>query len=91
MLKAELERIEGDVCDISRRIREVEPEYFIVYNRRLGRYELHDGLCGVTFACVLPFDELDARSLRYARRMRVERINRLLEELDRENGMTERA
>ena len=31
MLKAELERIEGDVCDISRRIREVEPEYFIVY------------------------------------------------------------
>ena len=60
MLKAELERIEGDVCDISRRIREVEPEYFIVYNRRLARYELHDGLCGDTFACVLPFDECRA-------------------------------
>ena len=91
MLKAELERIEGDVCDISRRIREVEPEYFIVYNRRLARYELHDGLCGDTFACVLPIDELDARSLRYARRRSVETIYRLLEELDRENGMTERA
>ena len=82
----ELVRIENDVCDIAWRIREVDPDYYIVYNRRLGRFELHDAACRDTFACVLPYDRLDERSVRHARRTRVELLERLLEELERENG-----
>lgn len=84
-----LVRVECDVCDIAQRIRAVDEHYFIVYNRVLHRFELHDSSFEDTFACVLPFARLDERSIRHARRTRVERVAKLLEELDAENDERE--
>ena len=78
-------RITEDVCDICKRIKEVDENYYIVYNRVLNRFELHDGSVKGGFACVLPFDRLDERSIRHARRTRIERIDALMRELDAYN------
>lgn len=75
-------KITQDVCDICQRIKEVDENYYIVYNRVLNRFELHDRSVKGRFACVLPFDRLDERSVRHARRTRIQRIDALMRELD---------
>lgn len=81
----ELIEITHDVCDIAQRIKEVDENYFIVFNRLTGRFELHDRSNRDSFACELPYGELDARSIHHARMTRIERIDRLLRELDKHN------
>ena len=82
-----MERIEitCDVCDIAQRIKEVDENYFIVFNVLTGRFELHDRSNRDSFACELPYSELDARSVHHARMTRIERIEGLLRELDEHN------
>lgn len=77
--------ITHDVCDIAQRIKEVDENYFIVFNRLLGRFELHDRSCRDSFACELPYDQLDARSIEHARMTRIERLESIIRELDRYN------
>jgi hypothetical protein len=52
----------GGCYDITRRIREQDPSYFIVWNLRKQRYEVHTlNNKGNTFAFVVPNNRLDAR------------------------------
>ncbi len=82
--------INGDVCDICRRIKEVDENYYIVYNCKLNRFELHDRSIKDSFACVLPFDQLDQRSIEHARRTRVENLQKLIKELEESNKIIEK-
>ena len=68
------ELIERDVFQISRRICEIDPDYFIVFNCRSGKYEVHNtGNIGGTYCFTVPYDELDARTLNYCRETLVSR------------------
>ena len=71
----------SNVYDIPVRFKEVNRDFFIMFNTRTQKYELHDPkLPFSTLYCVLPFDELDARSIAYV----LERRNICLEDLARE-------
>lgn len=78
-------KITHDVCDICQRIKEIDENYYVVYNRALNRFELHDRSVKGSFSCVLPFDQLDQRSVEHARKTRVENIQRLMRELEKYN------
>lgn len=68
------EWIRNDVYNISERIRKIDPSYFIVLNRKNGRYEVHSTEnIGSTFCFLVPFNRLDNRTLEYCRETRVER------------------
>jgi hypothetical protein len=55
-----------DLYDISGRIRNIEPGYFIVRNHRTGKFEIHsEDNIGDTYCLTLPYSELDARALSY--------------------------
>jgi hypothetical protein len=61
-----LSLISSDLYDISGRIRDIEPGYFIVRNHKTGKFEIHstDNI-GDTYCLTLPYAELDARALSY--------------------------
>lgn len=79
------------VCDIPDRLKQIDRHYFVMFNTRSQRFELHDARQrGSTLACVLPFDELDARALVYARKYHVSRLSQTVREVDDFNDRLER-
>ena len=67
--------ITDDLFDISRRLKSVDEDYRLYYNGAKRRYEVHNRKqCGSTLAFVVPFEELDARTVEYARKTRAENI-----------------
>lgn len=85
-----LKLIENDLFGIANRLKEIDDKYFVVYNTKLNRYEVHSGRnVGDTLSVVCPYDELDARTLRLVKRTRVERAGSLLKEMEANNKKLE--
>ncbi len=83
--------ITDDLFDISRRLKSVDEDYRLCYNGAKRRYEVHNRKqCGSTLAFVVLFEELDARTVEYARKTRAENIELLLAEMDKHNAEQEK-
>jgi pentatricopeptide repeat protein len=76
----------GDnVFDIPRRLREINPNFFVVFNPNTQLYELHDEKQKSTFCLTFPFDELDSRCLDYTRQRLVDRADTLFKQMREKN------
>lgn len=76
--------------DIPERVKELDPHYFIVLNTRRQRYEIHYGDGDRdTLECVLPYDQLDERTIRHLREHRMERLEALRAEVEAHNRRLE--
>lgn len=74
--------INHDVFFIAQRLREIDDEYRLVYNLDKKCYEVHTDKGEF---CFRVREQLDARTIDYARRTRAERQRQIIEEMDREN------
>lgn len=87
-VKPHHELVECDLHDISRRIREYDPTYFLMRNNRTGKVEVHNTEnLGNTYCFTNPFDELDARLLERVRETDIQRIGakaRMMQMLEEE-------
>ncbi len=83
-----LVKITDDLYDIAWRLKAVNSEYELFYNAEKGRYQVHDKKGALAF--VVPFDELDARTVDYALRTRIQNARRIFEEVERNNARLER-
>ena len=82
----------GSVYDIPARLKEIIPSLFVMFNTRTQRFEVHDAAQdGMTLACELPFDELDARAVEYVRERHVSRLEQVAAEIDRYNERLEKS
>lgn len=81
----------NNVYDIPVRLKEVNRDFFVMFNTRDQKFEIH---CSSqpfdTLACVLPFDELDARAINYVREFARERTEHIAEEIERYNAELDR-
>lgn len=79
-------QVVSDPFDITNRIREIEDEHFILYNRYEKRFEVHSTAQPIrqTYCFTVPFDTLDNRTLEYCREtniaMRGDKIEQEIEE-----------
>ena len=81
--------IKNDVFGIGKRLREIDADYFVVYNGGLRRYEVHHRRQRDTLALVVPYASLDARTVALALKTRRENIDRLIKEMDAANQKLE--
>ena len=56
-------------------------------NTLAHRFEVY---VGEALQFVVPFQKLDARTVEYARKTRIERVNKIVQELDKENDLLEK-
>jgi len=78
--------IKSDVFDICKRIKELDESYYIVYNFDRNRFEVHSNAQrGSSFCFVIPYEQLDARTIEHARRTNIARKDKLIEEIDKAN------
>lgn len=79
--------ITDDLYDIAARLRSIDEGYELYYDPARARYEVH-GRGALQF--VVPFDELDARTVEYAMQTRIARAEQLFEEVERNNAERDR-
>ena len=80
------EMITNDVFDIAKRIKEIDDDYFVVYDKKLCRFEVHNKRQKPdTLSLVLPYDRLDCRAIDKVLSTRTQHIVKLLDELDKQN------
>ena len=78
--------ITNDVFDIAKRIKEIDEDYFVVYDKRLCRFEVHNKRQRPDTLClVLPYDTLDCRTIDKVVTTRIEYIAKQLAEIDAYN------
>lgn len=78
--------ITNDLFDISARLKSINPNYVLYYNPFNTRYEVHN-VCqrGNTLAFIVPYDELDARTLDYACKTHVSNVDEIVKEVEQNN------
>ena len=79
--------IEKDVFSVADRLKEVDERYRVYRNTLAHRFEVY---VGEALQLVVPFQKLDARTVEYARKTRIERVNKIVQELDKENDLLEK-
>lgn len=82
----ELERITHDLFDIAKRLKEIDRRYKLFFNRKKNRYEIY---ANGAMQMALPFERLDARTLSYARKTRLENLEKIIAEIEKENARIE--
>ena len=84
-----LKLITNDLFDVATRLVAVNENYVVYYNTEKERYEVHDGVKN-RLEFVVPYDELDARTVEYARYSRVENSKKIFDEVERHNERLEK-
>ena len=81
-----LEKINHDLFDISKRLKSIDRRYDLFFNREKNRYEIY---ANGAMQMALPFERLDARTLTYARKTRLENLEKIIAEIEEENARLE--
>jgi len=89
--KRDYVEVTSDVCDISKRVKGIDPGYFILFNKRKQRYELHhSGQPDFTFCLLIPYDTLDERLLNLIYDTRTEKLKEIVAKMEAHNEHLER-
>lgn len=84
--------ITNDLYDIAARLSSINDGYRVYYNARLRRYEVHDKhQYGDALAFVVPYAELDARTVDYALYTRRENADKVLADVEDGNARAQAA
>lgn len=90
MTKGRLIAVEDDLFSVADRIKSIDDKYKIYYNGESRKFEVRSAVDD-SLQVILPFDSLDCRAVDYVRKTRIERINAILEEIEKANAEAERA
>lgn len=75
-----------DLFDISSRVKEIDEDYFVVFNEKFCRYEIHNRKQHDNTLCVIaPFGKLDKRVLDKLRETKIERFDEICSMLENPN------
>ena len=81
--------ITNDLYDISDRLRSVNDDYRLIFDAERKRYAVYSRTRG-TLCFDVPFDELDARTVEYAQKTRVQNAREIFREVEEHNARLER-
>ena len=82
-------RIENDLFDIVKRIKEIDDGYFVEYNSQKDCYEIHNSKQLNTYCLSIPFDSFDGRVINVVLSSLVRNIDTIINEIDKNNASIE--
>lgn len=87
-----LTEVTNDLFDVSSRLKSVNPNYRVYHNPQTDKFEVHDVSKPLdsTLAFVVPYNELDARTIDFALFTRVENAQKVFREVDDHNRKLQR-
>lgn len=83
--------INYDPCFIAQRIKEIDAQYFIVFNIKKQKFEVHHlGQIDGTYCFTIPYKVLDERTLFYTLKTRSQNAEQIIKELDSQNALLQK-
>lgn len=83
--------IKNDLFDITNRLKQIDKDYFVLYNTNKKVFELHvKNQAFNSYSLTFPFSSLDERALTFALKTRVENKEKLIKEMEEENKRLEK-
>lgn len=81
----------SDVFDIAKRLKEIDRNYFVVFNTAKQKYEVHNSRqLGDSYCLTVPFDCLDARTIVLVQQSRIKNISEIVEKMDFDNKVLQK-
>lgn len=77
--------IKDDVFEIDKRLKEIDENYFILYDTEKQKYEVHNCLQETTYCLTVPFDGLDSRLVDFVCLTNVANIDNIVRDIDNSN------
>ena len=78
-------KIESDVFNIINRIKEIDENYFIVYNTNSKKFEVHNQRNVNSYCLTIPYKNLDARTIELIHKTSLKNYDKIIKELDDDN------
>ena len=83
-------KISRDVYNISNRIKNIDRNYFIMFNTSNEKFEVHSSIQqGNTYCLTVPYDFLDERTLQYVRKTQIANLFEILDQIENDNQRKE--
>lgn len=82
-------KITHDVFNIAKRIKQINKNYFIMFNTKSENFEVHNKSYKNTFCLCLPFKNLDSRVITYV--LKSEKVEECFEEIEKNNSKLEKS
>lgn len=83
-------KIDNDVFDIAKRIKDIDEGYFILFDVDKNVYELHNKFQLTSFCLTIPYANLDNRVIDLILYSDASNIDKIIEDIDRNNEYIER-
>lgn len=85
-------QILNDMYNISKRIKNIDRDYYVVLNISKQKFEVHNSSqIGSSYCLTLPYDKLDDRVLKFVLKTKSANIEKILEEIENDNNILENA
>lgn len=79
-------KINSDLFNISKRLKTIDKNYFIVFSNKYNRYEIHNSSQVFnTLSVICPYKTLDKRVLDFVLQTKVENSEKILNEIEANN------
>lgn len=83
-------KLNSDVYNISKRIKEIDKYYYIVYNTSTNKFEIHNSKQVFGSYCLtLPYNTLDWRAMEYVQKTSIVNMENVLNEIQNNNNLLE--
>jgi hypothetical protein len=77
--------IKTDLFNISNRLKSIDKKYFVVFNTQKNCYEIHYRRAKNTYELTVPFGTLDARTVQFVQKTKIENSKQIYEEIEKAN------
>lgn len=83
-------KIERDVYQISKRLKFIDKDYYVVYDTSRSCFEIHNSAqVDSSYCLTLPYDYLDERTLNYVWKTRSTNLEEILDKIEYDNKLLE--
>ena len=81
--------IKNDIFNIAKRLKSIDSKYFIVFNSNRNKYEVHYTRAKNIYELTIPYDKLDARTIDFVLKTRIQNKQKIFEEIENSNKKLE--
>ena len=81
-------KILHDVYNISKRVKCIDRDYYVVYDTSKQHFEIHNkNQMGSSYCMTIPFEQLDERAMKLVRKNQSANIDEILEQIENDNKL----
>ncbi len=82
-------KINSDPFNINKRIKQLNKNYYVVYNLQTKKYEIHNSAHKNSYCITVPYNQLDYRTIKVLKES--ENPTKIFEEIEKHNNVLDRS